>query len=155
MAATRDEVQALDRSEGEAGKTLSSAPESIKKCFPECRSKMEIEDGEEEDVVGKGEPAAATSNRPCRFPKPAVFFGSVHALDNGQTCSYRPSPRTLRGKSKEMATAWSSGRPRFLEVPSIEAQVAEHMDGTPEKVPRTRGKEPRKVAVPASCSPSP
>ena len=116
---------------------------------------MDMEDGEEEDVEGKGEPAAATSDRPCRFPKPVVFSGLVHALDTGQTCSYRLSLQTLRGKSKEMATALVSGQPRFLQVPSIDAPVAEHGGCTSEKVPRTRGKEPRRVVEPASCSPSP
>ena len=56
------------RSIDEAGKTLSSAPESMRKCFPDCLSKIEMVDVED------GAVAVAIVDRPCidrrpRFPK--------------------------------------------------------------------------------------
>ena len=67
LAATNLEVLAKRRSADVAGKTLSSAPESIRKERLENTSKMEIEEGGEGE---KGLPAAVTSDRPFRFPEP-------------------------------------------------------------------------------------
>ena len=69
LAATKLEVLGQARSAAEAGKTLSSAPESIRKWRRELDSKIEIEE-EEGEEEGKGTPAAATSGRPARFPMP-------------------------------------------------------------------------------------
>ena len=69
LAATRLEVRGRARSEAEAGNTLSSAPESMRKWRLELTSKIEMEEEEEEGV--KGAPAAAISDRPGRFPEPA------------------------------------------------------------------------------------
>ena len=65
FAATRLDVLARVRSVEDAGNTLSSAPESMRKWRLEKTSKMEMEDGGDEE---KGLPAAATSDRPFRFP---------------------------------------------------------------------------------------
>ena len=71
LAATRLDVRGRARSASVAGKTLSSAPESIRKCRRELASKMEIDEEEDaEEGDGKGLPAAATSGRPVRFPEP-------------------------------------------------------------------------------------
>ena len=67
FAATRLEVRGQARSEAVAGKTLSSAPESIRKWRRELTSKI---DREKEEGELNGAPAAATSGRPCRFPEP-------------------------------------------------------------------------------------
>ena len=64
FAATRLLVLLLKRSELEAGKTDSSAPESMRKSFPDVTSRMEMEEVDE----GNGVPAAAISDRPWRLP---------------------------------------------------------------------------------------
>ena len=104
LAATRFEVRTQERSAGVAGKTLSSAPESIKKCLLKVNSKMEIEEGTapeeeeegEEDGVGNGKPAAAISDRPWSFPEPKLedAFGLGCALDTWTICTNKPWRRT-------------------------------------------------------------
>ena len=65
FAAMRLLVRVLERSELEAGKTDSSAPESIRKSRLVDTSKIDIE---EEGEVERGAPAAAINDRPLRFP---------------------------------------------------------------------------------------
>ena len=60
LAAMRLEVRGQQRSVEEAGNTLSSAPESIRKYFPECLSKIEMVDEAEEN----GACAVAIDDRP-------------------------------------------------------------------------------------------
>ena len=79
LAAIRLEVRGSERSSVEAGKTLSSAPESMRKKRLEIRSKMEIV---EVEGTGKGALVAAIVDRlgvdrRCRFP--TVYLGPVLA----------------------------------------------------------------------------
>ena len=64
----------MERSEPEAGKTDSSAPESIRKKRLVDTSKIDIE--EEEDEAERGAPAAAINDRPLRFPTSSVLDGA-------------------------------------------------------------------------------
>ena len=75
------------RSAEDAGNTLSSAPESMRKWRLEKTSKMEMEDGEEEEE--KGLPAAAISDRAFRFP-PQGASGRGGAWDIEVTCTRTP-----------------------------------------------------------------
>ena len=94
FAATRLEVRGRARSDAVAGKTLSSAPESIRKWRRELTSKIEIDD-EEGEV--NGTPAAATIGRPCRFPGPEPNSSSLDgALDIGRICMRMLSSRNVR-----------------------------------------------------------
>ena len=86
FAATRLEVLVRVRSAEDAGKMLSSAPESIRKWRLEKTSKMEMEEGVEEE---KGLPAAAISDRPFRFPVPDASERDG-ALDIEATCKRTP-----------------------------------------------------------------
>ena len=72
LAAMRSVERDMERSEGEAGYTLSSAPESIKKYRPDRRSKTDMEDRLVSLVVLVGKPAAFIDDRPDRFPRPAL-----------------------------------------------------------------------------------
>ena len=75
-----------------AGKTLSSAPESIRKCRPKFRSKMARDDGLFD------EPAVFIDNRPLRFPKPALGpTGS--SWGSGRTDMRKLASRTLHARS--------------------------------------------------------
>ena len=85
LAAIRSSERAKERSEDEAGNTLSSAPESIKKCRPEFLSKMDIVEGRrEEEDDDEDEPTVAIDGRLDRFPAAA---GSGSACDTAKTCS--------------------------------------------------------------------
>ena len=78
----RSDERGRERSRVEAGKTLSSAPESMRKYFPDRFSKMDMVD------VLRREPAALIDDRPWRFP--AAGAGLGHALG---TCSiYKSTP---------------------------------------------------------------
>ena len=84
LAATRSRDRAKERSEDEAGYTLSSAPESIKKWRPEFLSKMDIVDGRREEEGDEDEPTVATDGRLDRFPAGA---GSDSSWRTAWTCS--------------------------------------------------------------------
>ena len=64
LAAIKSDERGEERLELDAGNTHSSAPESMRKCFPECRSNIDIVDGM------KILPAAIIADRPWRFPAP-------------------------------------------------------------------------------------
>ena len=66
LAAIKSDDRGEERSALVAGNTHSSAPESIRKCFPECNSKIDIVEG------WKMLPAAIIVDRPWRFPVPGV-----------------------------------------------------------------------------------
>ena len=80
-------VRVLVRSELEAGKTDSSAPESMRKNRVDNTSRIEIE--EEEEVEGRGKPAAAINDRPRRFP---AASGSGRGDAWGSASIYKSTP---------------------------------------------------------------
>ena len=85
LAAMRLVVLVFARSELEAGKTDSSAPESMRKSRFDKTSMIEIE--EEGEREGRGKPAAAISDRPWSFP---ASSGPDGASDTAWT--YRSTP---------------------------------------------------------------
>ena len=72
LAAIRSDKRESKRSKVEAGKTLSSAPESIRKYRPERFSKLDMVE------VLKSELGAATDNWPWRFPELEDGVGPDH-----------------------------------------------------------------------------
>ena len=63
LAAMRSVDRAAERSEDVAGYTLSSAPESMRKCCFELRSKIDMDEGL------MSVPTVATDGRLARFPE--------------------------------------------------------------------------------------
>ena len=129
LAAMRCDVCGRQRSAVEAGKMLSSAPESTRKCLPEYRSKMEMVEDEYE-----GKPAVAIDDRPLRFPrtdgvKLGFFVETGPASDIWPTCRNKLVPRNERGvhtgpnqkdqknQTQQTHQAWRRRRPPEVNHP--------------------------------------
>ena len=98
----------MERSEGEAGYTLSSAPESIKKYRPDRRSKTDMEEGLVSLVlvVLVGKPAAFIDNRLDRFPRPwPVAVGLGPASDTSENGMNKPWLHIWHGRSTSTGLA--------------------------------------------------